>query len=123
MVQIELNLNKSINPCIVTSSGDYVPNSHQLYISCNSLEKELYQTYGWYLGCVFIGSKTLNTIKKEAFSQILTEIESSINLNLEGSINELHSLVIGLVEKVIELINTKQTLDEPIKIITDNLKI
>ena len=91
MVQIELNLNKSINPCIVTSSGDYVPNSHQLYISCNPLEKALYQQYGWYLGCVFIGSKTLHSVKKETFSQILTEIESSINLNLEGSINEYYT--------------------------------
>ena len=64
MNTIEIGLNTSILPCVVTTKGDFCPNNHSLYISCNE-NSTLYNMYSWYLGTIWIGNNHLGEIPKK----------------------------------------------------------
>ena len=85
---ITLDLNSSVNPCLLTSRGEFAPDSHQIYVTCNNTNSKLYHELGWYLASFWISSPQLSTIPREEFSKILKKTEKDINLEIGGLTKE-----------------------------------
>ena len=85
---ITLDLNSSVNPCLLTSRGEFAPDSHQIYVTCNKTNSKLYHELGWYLASFWISSPQLSTIPREEFSKILKKTEKDINLEIGGLTKE-----------------------------------
>lgn len=85
---ITLDLNSSVNPCLLTSQGEFAPDSHQIYVTVNNTNSQLYHEFGWYLASFWISSPQLSTIPREEFSKILKETEKDLNLEIGGLTKE-----------------------------------
>lgn len=85
---IKLDLNSSVNPCLLTSQGEFAPDSHQIYVTCNSTNPQLFNEFGWYLASFWITHPKLSTIPREDFAKILKETESNFNEEINGLTKE-----------------------------------
>ena len=81
---IKLYLNSSVNPCLLTSQGEFAPDSHQMYVTCNSTNPQLYTKFGWYLASFWITHPKLSTVPRDDFAEILKETESNFNKEING---------------------------------------
>jgi hypothetical protein len=105
MHTIKIGLNTSINPCILTSKGEFCPNNHSLYIMCSPATL-LYKKYGWYLGTIWIGNKQLTHISKDIMSEKMNHINNNIERSIHGNLDELGEL---LYHKINEICNKLHT--------------
>ena len=123
MNTVQININTEVNPCIYTKNGRYVPQNHQIYVTCNARQTNLYSQYGWFLGSIYISSPDLLKIKKSRFSQLLKQIEEESNLTITDTRDNLKTLAFLVVNCVIAKLNKKLCLPNPIKVSTSYLKI
>lgn len=80
MYSIEIDPNKSVNPCIITPNGEFVPKFHSILI--NSDDPTIKQIFNnWYLGTLWFGNNEMNQkISKDVFSEIITRVSQKVDL-------------------------------------------
>ena len=106
-MRIHLNLNTTVNPCITKTTGEYAPEQHQIYVTVDSTQKNLYNELGWYIGCFWIGCPELSEVTKKEFAGILRESEQKINLIVAGQTKqELREAFQTSVDIMLDVINT-----------------
>lgn len=80
MYSIEIEPNESVNPCIITPEGKFVPRFHSIQIISDDFNiKEIFNN--WYLGTLWIGNNEMNKkISKDVFSEIITRVSQKVDL-------------------------------------------
>ena len=106
MPVVEIFLNKTVNPCRLTSNGYYCLNYHSLYLVCDSSNRRLYNKYGWYLGSIIIVSNNLNTLKRDSFRTILSSLENKLDLKIKTGESPVNVVIEKKLAEIINLINT-----------------
>ena len=104
MTEITINLNTKVNPCIVTTQGDYCLKNHSLYLSCQ-YPSRLYQKYGWYLGNITVGNNQLDRIPRKQFAGYLQLVEGQIDTLVSGNINQVGSLLYDRISGICKSLN------------------
>ena len=99
MNTIEIGLNTSILPCVVTTKGDFCRSNHSLYISCNE-NSTLYDMYSWYLGTIWIGNNHLDTIPKKQMSDVLKHIDSKIDKSIHSQLPNLGKQLYRRIQEI-----------------------
>jgi len=108
MPVIHLGFNKSVNPCVLTPKGEFAPESHSIYISCDSKTcPELFHKYGWYLGTVWLGNPNLTSVERTELSEIMTEISNIVDPVIEGDFGDLYSIMIERLKIVADEMTTR----------------
>ena len=80
MYSIEIDPNESVNPCIITPKGEFVPKFHSILIrSDDSNIKNIFDN--WYLGTIWIGNNEIGEkIPRDVFSKIITRVSKKVDL-------------------------------------------
>lgn len=80
MYSIKIEPNESVNPCIITPTGEFVPRFHSMLITSDDYNiKGIFNN--WYLGTLWIGNNEMNKkIPKEVFSEIITRVSQKVDL-------------------------------------------
>ncbi len=80
MYSIEIDPNKSVNPCVITPVGEFVPRFHSMLIKSDDDNiKQIFNN--WYLGSLWIGNNKMNKkIPKDIFSEIITRVSQKVDL-------------------------------------------
>ena len=80
MYSIEIDPNESVNPCIITPKGEFVPKFHSILIrSDDSNIKNIFDN--WYLGTIWIGNNEIDEkIPRDVFSKIITRVSKKVDL-------------------------------------------
>ena len=80
MYSIEIDSNESVNPCIITPKGEFVPRFHSILIkSDDSNIKNIFNN--WYLGTIWIGNNEIDEkIPRDVFSEIITRVSKKVDL-------------------------------------------
>ena len=80
MYSIEIDPNKSVNPCVITPIGEFVPQFHSILIKSDDDNiKHIFNN--WYLGALWIGNNEMNKkIPKDIFSEIITRVSQKVDL-------------------------------------------
>lgn len=100
---IHIGFNTTINPCVLTTKGEFAPDTHAIYICCQSnTNRKFYDKYGWYLGTVWLGHPNLGTIERSKLSKIMTEISQVVDSVVEGSHDDLYDIMIERLKKISE---------------------
>jgi len=105
---IHIGFNTSINPCVLTSKGEFAPDTHSIYISCQSdTNSELYDKYGWYLGTVWLGHPNLTIVERSKLSKIMVEISQVVESIIEGPYDDLYSIMIERIAMIVNEMNMR----------------
>jgi hypothetical protein len=74
MYSIEIDSNESVNPCIITPKGEFVPRFHSILIKSDD-------SNNWYLGTIWIGNNEIDEkIPRDIFSEIITRVSKKVDL-------------------------------------------
>jgi hypothetical protein len=108
MPTIHIGFNKSVNPCVLTPTGEFAPEAHSIYISCASKTcPELYHRHGWYIGTVWLGNPNLTSVGRAELSSIMTEISNIVDPVIEGDLSDLYSIMIERLKMVADEMTTR----------------
>ena len=105
MYSIEIDPNESVNPCIITTNGEFTPDFHSIYIkSDDPTIKQFFSN--WYLGTIWIGNRQMNQkIPKDIFSEMITRVSQKLDLVITFNNSNEFSVKINarLAQLIVEL--------------------
>ena len=102
MYSIKIEPNESVNPCIITPTGEFVPRFHSILIkSDDPFVKQIFNN--WYLGTLWIGNNEMNKkIPKDVFSEIITRVSQKVDLVI--TFNNSNEFAIKISARIAQII-------------------
>lgn len=101
MPTLHIGFNKTVNPFIITPKGEFAPESHAIYVSCDlNTYPELYRKYGWYIGTIKLGNIKFGSVSRKKLSEIMMEISKIVDPVINGNSEDLYFIMIERLKQI-----------------------